>query len=54
MRLLGKWDYQCSIFAKDNAEFHQILDNMRSEFAENIINYDSIIIHNQFKYVQKV
>ena len=54
MRLLGKWDYQFSIFAKDNAEFHKIIDEIRSEFSENIISYDSIIVFNQFKYDQLV
>jgi|GEM_PF-1317927 len=54
MRLLGKWDYQISVFAKDNAEFHQILDEIRSNFSENIINYDSIIVFNQMKHVQRV
>ncbi len=54
MRLLGKWDYQFSVFAKDNAEFHKVIDEIRSEFSENIINYDSIIVFNQFKYVQRV
>lgn len=54
MKLLGRWDYQFSVFAKDNAEFHKILDELRTEFADNIINYDSIIIFNQFKYMQRV
>jgi Lrp/AsnC family transcriptional regulator for asnA, asnC and gidA len=54
MKLLGKWDCQFSIFAKDNAEFHKVIDDLRSQFAENIINYDSIIVFNQFKYVQRV
>ncbi len=54
MKLLGRWDYQLSVFAPDNAAFHQILDEIRTEFADNIINYDSIIVFNQFKYVQRV
>lgn len=54
MRLLGKWDYQFSVFAKDNAEFHKVLDEIRSNFSDNIISYDSIIVFNQFKYVQRV
>lgn len=54
MKLLGKWDYQFSVFAKDNAEFHKIIDELRTEFADNIISYDSIIIFNQFKYMQRV
>lgn len=54
MRLLGKWDYQFSVFAKDNAEFHQIIDEIRSEFADNILSYDTIIVFNQLKFVQRV
>ncbi len=54
MRLLGKWDYQISIFAKDNAEFHTILDSLRTEFAENIIHYDCILVFNQYKYTQRI
>ncbi len=54
MRLLGKWDYQISIFARDNAEFHKVVDELRKEFEENIVNYDSIIVFNQFKFVQRV
>ncbi len=54
LRLIGRWDYHISIFAKDNAEFHRILDEIRTEFAENIAGYDSVIIFNQFKYVQRV
>lgn len=54
MRLLGKWDYQFTVYARDNAEFHKVIDEIRSEFSENIINYDSIIVFNQFKYVQRV
>ncbi len=54
MRLLGKWDYQISVFAQDNVAFHTILDGIRSEFAENIIQYDTIIVFNQLKYVQRL
>ena len=53
-RLLGKWDYQFSIFAKNNSDFHRIIDNMRNEFSENIMNYDALIIFNQFKYDQRI
>ena len=54
MKLLGRWDYQFSIFAKDNSEFHKIIDEIRTEFSDNIINYDSIIVFNQLKFVQRV
>ena len=47
MKLLGKWDYQFSLFAKDNTEFHKVLDEIRTEFADNIISYDTIIVFNQ-------
>jgi DNA-binding Lrp family transcriptional regulator len=53
-QFLGKWDYQLSVFAKDNAEFHKVIDDLRGEFTDNIINYDSIIVFNQFKYVQRI
>ncbi len=54
IKMIGRWDYHLSVFARDNADFHRIIDEIRTEFSENIISYDSIIIFNQFKYVQKV
>jgi len=53
-RVVGKWNYQFSIFAKDNEEFNRILSEIRTEFAENIINYDSFIIFNQHKFVHRI
>lgn len=54
MKFLGKWDYQCNVYAKTNAEFHDILEQIRHEFADNIMYYDSFIMFNQFKYSQRV
>lgn len=54
MRLLGKYDYQVSVFAKDNSDFHKVLDEFRIQFADEIITYDSIVVFNQFKYVQRI
>ncbi|MCF7872509.1 Lrp/AsnC family transcriptional regulator [Candidatus Woesearchaeota archaeon] len=51
MKLIGKWNYQFSVFAKGNAEFHKILDDIRNTFSDNIISYDSIIVLNQQKFV---
>ncbi|MBI2662786.1 Lrp/AsnC family transcriptional regulator [Candidatus Woesearchaeota archaeon] len=54
MKFLGEWDYQCSIYAKTNADFHDILEQIRHEFADNIMYYDSFIMFNQLKYSQRV
>ena len=54
MRLLGKWQYQFSIFAKDNAEFHAILDDFKTTFRTSILHYEAVIVFNQFKYVQRI
>ncbi|MBU0461685.1 MAG: Lrp/AsnC family transcriptional regulator, partial [Nanoarchaeota archaeon] len=53
-RVVGKWNYQFSIFAKDNVEFNRILNEIRTAFADNIISYDSLIIFNQFKFVHRL
>jgi hypothetical protein len=54
IKFSGRWNYQFSIFAKDNTEFNRILNEIRTEFSENIISYDSIIVFNQFKFVHRV
>ena len=54
MSTIGKWNYLVAIFAKDNVEFYKILDEIRTEFTDNILNYDSIIIFNRFKDVQRI
>ncbi len=54
MRLLGRWDYQISIFARNNTEFHQILDDLRANFTTEIVQYDSLIIFNQLKFIQRI
>lgn len=54
MKLIGKWNYQFSIFARDNMEFHKILNNIKTRFPNNIISYDTLIILNQHKFTQKI
>lgn len=54
MKFLGKWDYQCNVYAKTNAEFHAILQQIKQGFADNVLYYDSFIMFNQFKYCQRV
>ena len=54
IKFAGNWNYQFSIFAKDNTEFNKILNEIRTQFADNIISYDSIIVFNQYKFVHRV
>jgi Lrp/AsnC family leucine-responsive transcriptional regulator len=54
IKFIGRWNYQFSLFARDNAEFHKILNDIRTRFAESIISYDSLIILNQTKYVHRI
>lgn len=48
-RYVGKWNYQVNIFAENNAKFHEVLNNLRTTFSDNIINFESIIMFNQHK-----
>lgn len=54
MKLVGKWNYQFSIFAMNNIEFHNILNDIRNRFSDNIISYDSLIVLNQKKFVHRL
>jgi Lrp/AsnC family leucine-responsive transcriptional regulator len=54
MKLVGKWNYSFSISAHDNTEFNNILNQIRTEFADNIISYDSVIVFGQQKFVHRV
>ncbi len=54
MKLIGRWNYQFSIFAHDNIEFHKILNDIRTRFQENIMSYDSLIILSQHKFVHRL
>lgn len=51
MKIIGTWNYQVSVFAKNTAEFHQIMDDIRNKFSDNIIAYESLIVLNQQKFV---
>ncbi|MGV8171873.1 MAG: Lrp/AsnC family transcriptional regulator [Candidatus Woesearchaeota archaeon] len=54
VKLIGRWNYQFSVFAHDNIEFHKILNDIRARFPENIMSYDSLIIMNQHKFVHRI
>ncbi len=54
MKLLGKWNYQFSVFVKSNKQFYDILNMVRKRFNNQIIDYETIIILSQEKYVQRI
>ena len=51
MKLIGAWNYQFSVFAKNTAEFHQIIEELRNKFSDNLIAYDSLVVLNQQKFM---
>jgi len=54
MKLIGKYNYQFSVFAKNNIEFYNILNEIRSKFSNNIFSYNTLIILNQRKFVHRI
>ncbi len=54
IRLLGKYDYSLSLYARDNAECHKVLAELRKTFSENILYYDVLVVFSQLKYVQRI
>ena len=54
IKTVGPWNMQLSIFAKDIAEYREILNSLRKEFAALIKDYDSTIIFNQHKYLHAI
>ena len=52
--VIGRWNYLVTIFARDNIEFHRILDEIRTEFSDNILSYDSVIVFNRYKDTQRI
>ncbi len=54
IRSIGPWNYQFSVFARNNKEFYDILNEIRNEFKEEITHYEFILIFNQFKFESRV
>ena len=54
VKFIGQLDYQVSVFAKNHAHFHDILNELRNEFSENLISYDSVIVFNQFLFKPRI
>lgn len=53
-KMVGNWNYQVNIFAKNNDHFQEVLDKLREEFSENIVSFDTMMVFNSFNVVQKV
>jgi len=53
-KLVGNWNYQFNIFAKNNAHFHDTLNDLREAFSENIVSFDPLMVFSSFKAKQRV
>lgn len=51
---LGKWNYNVSIFVKNNTEFNQVVQELQQQFHDSIIDYDSAIVFKQYKFQPRV
>ncbi len=54
IHLLGKWDYQISVYARDNAECHKVIAELRTTFANHIVYYEVLVVFTQLKYIQRI
>ncbi len=53
-KFVGNWNYQVNIVAKSNAEFHNVLNDIREEFQENINSFDVMMVFNSFKSEHRI
>ncbi len=53
-KLVGNWNYQFNIFAKNNAHFHDTLNDLREAFAGSIVSFDPLMVFGSFKAKQRV
>ncbi|MEK6937621.1 MAG: Lrp/AsnC family transcriptional regulator [Nanoarchaeota archaeon] len=53
-RTIGNWNYQVNIFARSNAHFHDLFNDIRQNFSENIVSFDTIMVFNSFKVEQRI
>ena len=54
IKFVGEWNYQVSVFARNNEEFNKCLNEIREHFSDRLIEYGSVIVLNQFKFVHRV
>lgn len=53
MKCIGPWNYKVTVFARDNKEFHAVLSDIRSEFTDDILSFDTLLVFNQHKFENK-
>ncbi len=46
---IGDYDYEFELMTKSNEEFHEIIKDLRSKFAEEIKSYNTVIHHKEPK-----
>ena len=53
-KMIGEWNYQVNIFALNNAHLHEVLNDLRNRFSDNIVSYDTSLVFNILKLEQRV
>ena len=53
-KFIGNWNYQVNILARNNAEFHDVINDLREKFSDNIVSFDVMMVFNSFKSEQRV
>jgi Lrp/AsnC family leucine-responsive transcriptional regulator len=48
---IGTWDWELSVFTKDSAQLREVINDIRKEFHDIIIDYDSLLVFSQYKYI---
>ena len=51
---VGKWNYHLSIFARNNTELNQVVQNIRNNFLDSIIAYESEMVFKQYKFTSLI
>jgi DNA-binding Lrp family transcriptional regulator len=49
LKLVGSWDVELEFEVKDDEQLHEILQELRNKFSENIRDYDALLIHQEHK-----
>ncbi|MBD3283209.1 winged helix-turn-helix transcriptional regulator [Candidatus Pacearchaeota archaeon] len=53
-KYIGEWNYQISVFTKNDIELSSILKELRTEFKDEIITFEPFLVLNQHKSVPKI
>ncbi|MBI5392214.1 Lrp/AsnC family transcriptional regulator [Candidatus Woesearchaeota archaeon] len=51
---IGAYNYILTIFAKNTSQFHSILNEIRSNFIDNITSFTSVSVFNQYFYQARI